>query len=103
MIAVDLKTLLSRGPNTAEVELPGLGSVTVRGLSRYEVSLATQATGEGRAAAIEKGLLFFGLVEPKVTEDQVDELLKVLTFGEVNLLVSKINELSGFGAGADKS
>lgn len=100
---MDLKTLLASGPNTAQVELPGKGTVTVRGLTRHEVTLATKETGEGRAAAIERGLLFFGLVDPKVTEDEADELVKVLTFGEVQLIVSKINELSGFGDGADKS
>lgn len=98
---MDLKTLLTAAANTAEFEIPGKGTVTLRGLTRHEVTLAGDLTDD--KAAMERFLLVCGLVEPKITEEDAITWTKVATFGEINSIVTKINELSGFGPGADKS
>lgn len=91
-----LKPRLSEGT----VDIPGVGEVRVRGLSRHEVMFdVNKAKGAG---AVERRILALGMVDPEMTEDDVAEWMKVTHAGELEPVVEKISELSGLGEGADK-
>jgi len=85
---------------TAEVELEGVGTVTVRGLSRYEMVLAGKMDDELRQ---EQFILSAAMVDPPLTEGEVAQWQKASPPGEINTVAMKINELSGIGEGAGKS
>lgn len=83
------------------IDVPGIGAVRVRGLSRGEVLLI------GKAAAnpiqLEQKILAAGMVEPKLTEKDVATWQRSASSGELELIVAEINELTGLNSGADKS
>lgn len=83
----------------AEVEVPGLGVVRVRGLSRAEVIYLQSAKGP---AAVEQRTVALGLVEPTMTEDDVKQWQRVSVGGELNPVTERIGQLSGMMPGADK-
>lgn len=87
--------------STGEVDL-GRGTVTVRGLSRYEMVLASKVA-DGDDLRQERMILSMAMVEPKLTEDEVETWQKMSVPGEINLVATKINELSGIGKDAGKS
>jgi hypothetical protein len=77
---------------TEEVEVAGMGTVLVRGLTRKEV-LDGQRNRNG-TAAIERYMLSKGVVDPQLTEDDVAEIQAVSLAGELEAATSKIQELS---------
>lgn len=86
---------------TAEVDLPGLGTVTVRGLSRWEMIKVFGL--DGKRHRQEQLAISLGLVDPQLTEAEVAAWQKAAPSDEVELVAQKINELSGIGKGAAKS
>jgi len=102
---VDKETLLKPRAQTAsgfpedEVPIPGVGTVTVRGLSRFEARLVQGVENE---AAAERKLLALGLVDPKITEDDAARWQKVSDATELEAVTDKITELSGLKEGAAK-
>lgn len=84
----------------ADVDVPGVGTVRVRGLNRAEVM---QVQGVKGAAAIERLVLAFGMVDPQLTEAEVGQWQKAAPAGELEPVTEKIRELSGIGEGADKA
>lgn len=101
---MDKKALLSDRVTavTGTVELDGVGTVTVRGLSRYEMFLASKV-GAGDDLKQERFILAAAMVDPKLTEDDVEAWQKASPPGEINEVAKKVNELSGIGEGAGKS
>lgn len=88
--------------NTAAVEIEGVGAVTVRGLSRYELLLASKKYPDDTLKQ-ERFVLSCGLVDPKLTEDDVEAWQKASGPMEINAVAQRINELSGIAEGAAKS
>ena len=84
----------------ADVELPGVGTVRVRGLTRAEVIEIGKGANDGRD--MEPYSLSLAMVDPKLTEDEVRQWIAVATFGELEQLNHRINELSGIAGRADK-
>lgn len=86
---------------TAEVEIEGVGTITVRALSRWEMiqggKLADDPMGQ------ERFILSKAMVDPPMAEHDVAEWQKCSPPGEINKVAAKVNELSGIGQGADKS
>lgn len=82
------------------VELSG-GSVTVRGLSRYESAMTR--VGDPDQFTMEKRILRFGMVEPALTEDEAGQWLRAATFDALEPVLMRIAELSGLVEGAAKS
>lgn len=82
-----------------DVEIPGLGVVRVRGLSRLEVIYLQSAKGP---AAVEQRTVALGLVDPAMTEDDVKQWQRVSAGGELNPVTERIGQLSGMMPGADK-
>jgi hypothetical protein len=97
---VKAKLLTSRMP-TDEVEIPGVGTVTVRGLSRGEVfAIRKVANGD---QDVERKTLARAMVEPEFTEDEAGQWQAASPAGELEPVTKRIQELSGLAEGADKS
>lgn len=82
-----------------EIEIPGVGTVTVRGLNREE---AFKCQGGADVATIERRMLAMGMVDPKLTENEVKRWQKAAPAGELEPIAEKISELSGMTQGAAK-
>jgi hypothetical protein len=87
---------------TQDVELPNGAVVKVRGLTRRELLDAGHATDDN--ALIEARNVAAGLLVPKMSLVQIQEWQRsagsVVAFARVT---NAIRDLSGLGAGADKS
>lgn len=89
-----------------DVDVAGMGTVHVRGLSRGEVFIMQKLRAEGRIKtedAYERRMVSLGLVAPEMTEAEVGIWQEVSPAGEMEPVAAKIRDLSGLGEGADKS
>lgn len=93
---VSLDALLAAGVPEDVVEIPGIGFVKVRGLSRGELHLLTKKDG-GEPSAETSDLFYFvhGLVDPRVTETQARKIFDAIGYGTLQPVIAKISELSG--------
>lgn len=98
---MDKSKLLANRTKTVDIELEGLGVVTVRSLTRAETHSMGKANGN--EAKMEQMLLHFGMVDPELTEAEVKAWQEVANTGDIQVLVEAILELSGMGAGSDKA
>jgi hypothetical protein len=95
MSGVDKEALFKARLPEEEYELPGLGVLRIRGLSRGEV-LAAQHD-DPRLAVFERRLLAKGIVDPKLTETDVGRWQEASPAGEMEPLIKRIERLSGIG------
>jgi hypothetical protein len=107
MPTLDKAALLKRQrtDKTQEVDL-GEGTVTVRGLSRGEITRAKAAakgSREHQIDAVENHFIAAGLVEPEMTVAEVAEWLENAPAGDAVVVMAAIQELSGMAEGAQKS
>lgn len=86
---------------TEEVEIPGLGSVRIRALSRAELMMANRHDGD--TLKWEQFTLSRAMVEPTMTESDVAAWQRASMADEINVVSMAVNKLSGIGQGADKS
>lgn len=98
---MDKAALLAPRLEEDDVDIPGVGTVRVRGLSRYEV-MVSQRGNKGGTIAVERVMLRYGMVDPILTEDEVAEWQKASPAGEIEPVARRISELSGLRQGADK-
>ncbi|MFG1800193.1 hypothetical protein ACGFI4_08470 [Micromonospora carbonacea] len=99
-MAVDKEALFRPRCPEQDVELPGVGTVRVRGLTRGEIVEISKGVNEGRD--MEPRSLSLALVDPQLTEDEARRLIEVAPFGDVELLTTTVNELSGIAGRAAK-
>lgn len=97
---IDKSALLKRRLREDEVEIPGVGTVRVRGLSREEM-IGSEA-GELSVLEAERRLVAMGMVDPPMTEEEVAQWQAASPAMEINDVAAKINELSGIKQGAAK-
>lgn len=97
---MDKDTFLKPRLPEREVEIPGVGTVRVRGLSRAEILSARALSGED---ATERFILLVALVDPQLTADEVVQWHGSATTAEMSLVLSAIKDLSGLEVGADKA
>lgn len=97
---IDREAFLKHRLGERTVELPGVGMVRVRGLSREE---AFSLKKEKDTEAMERKLVLLGLVEPKLSAEDVAEWYAHAPAGEIDLIVGPIQELSALNEGAAKS
>jgi hypothetical protein len=97
---VDREALFKARLPEEEYELPGLGVLRIRGLSRGEV-LAAQHD-DPRLAVFERRLLAHGIVDPKLTETDVGRWQEASPAGEMEPLINRIEHLSGIGREVEK-
>jgi glycine cleavage system H lipoate-binding protein len=90
------KLLAKRAGNTREVELPNVGTVTVRGLTKIEVEACKGASD----ATEDVKIIATGLVDPELTEEEVAQWLGSAPAGEYVAVMTAITELSGLAEGA---
>lgn len=89
-------------PQTRDVTLPSGKTVQVRGLSRKEHLWIGKGTDD--PIEIERRILTAGMVQPKMTDAQLQAWQdKPGCTREVSRVSDAIRELSGFGEEADKS
>ncbi|HEX6969408.1 MAG TPA: hypothetical protein VF174_11455 [Micromonosporaceae bacterium] len=105
---VDKDMLLKPRLPEADVDIPGVGTVRVRGLSRDEVLVVRKATDaehvDGpRALTLERKLLAAAMVDPQLSEAEVGRWQQSAPAGELQPVVEKVQELSGLDEGAAKS
>jgi hypothetical protein len=93
---VSLDALLAADVPVDVAEIPGVGLVKVRGLTRAELHLLTKKDG-GNPSAETSDVFYFthGLVEPAVTESQARKVFESIGFGALQPVIAKISELSG--------
>jgi len=99
---VDKEALFTPRIEQDKVELPGVGTVIVRGLTRWELLTAGKVADKG-PLYMERAMLAFAMVDPKLTEDEVARWQKASPGAEMMPVIQKINELSGVTQGASKS
>ena len=90
-------------PRLAEetVEIPDVGEVRIRALSRSEVLGFRKRKVDG-VDEMERVLVAAALVDPKLTEAEVGQWQDASDAGELELLTRAIQELSNMDAGAAK-
>jgi hypothetical protein len=98
---VDKAALLGMTVPTEEYEIPGVGAIVLRGLTRLE--LAHVLSLEGKMLKQEQASLSLAMVDPPMTEQDVAEWQKSSPGGLINDIATVINRLSGLGKGAAKS
>ncbi len=100
-MAVDKDALFAARLPQEEVEIPGVGTVLVRGLSRAELLLAGKHSEAG-ALVMERHMLHYAMVEPAVSVGDVERWQRAAPAGELQPLVDKVNRLSGIGKDIQK-
>lgn len=95
------ESLLASRLKSEEVEIEGVGTVVVRGLSRWEMVEVQKAEDDRQRQ--DNLALSYGLVEPRLAEHEVMAWRKAGGVMEIETIARKINELSGIGKDAAKS
>jgi len=98
---MDKAALLQKRFAHEEVELDGLGSITVRGLARGEVNELMAMNPDQNA--FDRFVLSRAMVDPKMSEKDVEEWQKVSPPNEIGTVIEVVLRLSGLSAGAEKS
>lgn len=105
---MDKELLFKSRLNEADVEVPGVGTVRVRGLSRGEVIVMRKATDSAetldgpRQLVIERKMIASAIVDPVLTEAEVKRWQDASPAGELDPVTNKISELSGLDDDAAK-
>jgi len=81
------------------IQIPGVGMVLVRGLSRHEAIVMQSVKG---VSAQERIMLRFGMVDPEISEEEAGQWQNASPAGEIEPVTMLITKLSGMGPGADK-
>jgi hypothetical protein len=99
-MAISKEELLKKRTRTQDVEIPDVGTVTIRALTRAE---ALDVTNQDMTVAkMEQLLLSLALVEPRLTPEETAEWHTSAPAGELVPLVTAITELSGLNVEAAK-
>jgi hypothetical protein len=101
MTAVDKAALFVNRLPQEDVEVPGVGTVRVRSLSRAEV-MALQGTERPTPLELERKFLVTCLVDPVLTEDEVRQWQEASSAGEIEPVTRVISRLSGMDEKAAK-
>lgn len=86
---------------TGEHEIDGVGVITFRALSRFEM-INAQRYSDGDMLKQERYILSCAMIDPVMHEDDVAAWQKASVPGEINALALKVNELSGIAPGSAK-
>lgn len=85
-----------------DVEIPGVGTIRVRALTRLEAG-QVERRGAGDIDGKERLILSFGMVDPELTEAEAGQWMKLVTPGEITTVAMTIAELSGLLEGSPKA
>lgn len=95
------EALMTPRLKTDEAEIEGVGTVLVRGLSRWEMVEVQKLENDRQKQ--DNLAVAYGLVEPEMAEHEVMAWRKAGSVIEIEAIARKINELSGIGKDAAKS
>lgn len=98
---VDKSALFAPRLPESDVEVPGVGTVRVRALTRAEVMRA-QKTAKDDPAALEQQVLSAGMVEPRLSVTEVQRWMEAAPANELEPVQEAILALSGMGKKAAK-
>lgn len=93
--------MLALSLRTGEVEIEGLGAVLCRELTRFEMVEVQELEGDRQAQ--DQRALFFGIVDPELSMDEVAAFRKAWGNAACETIARKVNALSGIGKDAAKS
>lgn len=96
---MDKSLLLKLRLPEGDVDLPGVGVVRVRGLSRAE---AMTVRGLDDPAETERRVLALGMVDPTVTVAEAEQWQKSATHAELETVTERIAQLSGLAEESPK-
>ena len=82
-----------------DIEIPGVGTIRVRGLSRHEAVVMQAIKGSQEQERI---MLRFGMVDPQIDEADAKAWQSASPAGELEPVTQLISRLSGMGPQADK-
>lgn len=85
-----------------DVDVPGVGTVRVRALSRERVLAFRKRELKGGAEEMERVMVAAALVAPELTEDEVGQWQAASTAGELEVVTRVISRLSGLDVEAAK-
>ena len=92
--------ILAKATGGEVVNLPSGGQVKVRGLTRDEALELQEREG---TAARDNYCIATGMVEPRLSEEEVAELAKQAPAGDMVEISRAVSRLSGMSEGAGKS
>lgn len=99
-MTIDKGTLLARrSGKPGDVQIPGVGTVTVRGLSRKELMGIDHEAG---VLVAERQTLALAMVDPRLSEDEVEVWQDNSPADEISPVMNEVNRLSGLGQNAHK-
>lgn len=103
----DKDLLFQDSEETDEVALPGKGVVTVRVLTRAQImkirkSVKSIPDAIARQDVMEQKFLVAGMVDPPMTMEDCKLWQQKSKAGEIDLVLNKINEISGLEEGYGK-
>lgn len=101
-MSLDKSQLLERSFSVSEVEIPGVGTVKARGLTRGEVNVL-MGMKDIDQNTFDRFVLSRALVEPKMTENDVKAWQDVALPNEIGNVIEAVMKLSGLESGAEKS
>lgn len=84
-----------------EVDVPGVGTVRIRALSRAE-AMKLRKMSSASVEVIERKLIALAMVDPVLTEDEVGKWQEASTAGELEVVSTRVSEISGMTEGAAK-
>ena len=90
---VDKAALLTKRFGVEDVEVPGVGTVQIRALTRAE-ALSVQGV-EIDVEVLEQKLIAMAMVDPQLTETEVKEWQTCGSAGEIQVIVEAIVRVSG--------
>lgn len=102
-MTVGKEELLNQSLPVDEVEIPGKGTVRVRGLSRAEALDELRKVDRSVSGAYECRLVSLSLVEPALTDDEVRLWRESSTSPELDVVLEAISVLSGMTKAAAKA
>jgi len=76
------------------VNIPGVGTITVRAITRFEQMVFSKAAA-GDVTVFDRKQLAAALIDPELSEDEVGRWMEAAPAGEISIIVGIIGELSG--------
>lgn len=97
---MDKELLFKPRTPESEVEIPGVGIMRVRGLTRAEAHDISAIKSD---AGKERRILACGVIDPTLTEQDVIKWQEASTAGEIQAVAQAITKLSGMDEAAAKA
>lgn len=92
---MDKEALLANRLPTQPLNIPGVGEITIRALSRAQRGVFAKLA-DNDVAVFDRKVIAAAMVEPSLTEDEARRWLENAPAGETTIVMEAIGELSGW-------